>query len=344
MAQDIQPVATPEPKPEQETDTVTAEPPTAKTWRFWGVFVALCLLSFISALDVAIITTALPTITKEIGGETNGRSIQGVGAGGVYVLLDIVCCDLMPLRERGKYLGLMFSWAGLAAALGPVLGCALAEANWRWIFYLNIPICGVALGAILLFMRVKYKRSSSWKHALARVDYLGNLIFIPSIIAVLAGTLLSKFGAYRPIHAAAFALSAIGFGLFTLLDESTAKVAWVFFELIASGGSGMILSVLLPAIMAALPESDVASASAAYSFIRTFGYIWGVTIPSIFSAQFNKYLYKISSVAVRNLLADGAAYAFASNHLVNKLEAVVRTEARDVYARSLNTVWCWVWR
>lgn len=36
--------------------------------RFWGIFVALCLLSFISALDVAIITTALPTIVADIGG------------------------------------------------------------------------------------------------------------------------------------------------------------------------------------------------------------------------------------------------------------------------------------
>lgn len=65
----------------------------------------------------------------------SGRAIQGVGAGGIYVLLDIVCCDLVPLRERGKYLGLMFSWSGVAAALGPPVGGALAEADWRWIFW-----------------------------------------------------------------------------------------------------------------------------------------------------------------------------------------------------------------
>jgi MFS family permease len=158
--------------------------------RFWGIFVALCLLAFISALDVAIITTALPRVTADIeaseqdyvwiansfvvassviqpltgqladilgrriplitatalfalgsgisGGAHNvammigGRTVQGLGAGGVYVLLDIVCCDLVPLRERGKYLGLMNSWAGVAAGIGPVVGGALAEANWRW--------------------------------------------------------------------------------------------------------------------------------------------------------------------------------------------------------------------
>lgn len=144
-----------------------ALPASTRSWRFWGTFVALCVLSFISALDVAIITTALPTITKDIGGETeyvwiansfvlaasvpqplvgqfsnifgrriplivstvlfavgsgiaggasnpsiliSGRSIQGVGAGGIYVLIDIVCCDLVPLRERGKWLGQFFAY------------------------------------------------------------------------------------------------------------------------------------------------------------------------------------------------------------------------------------------
>lgn len=163
---------------------------TSQGLRFWGIFVSLCLLAFISALDVAIITTALPKITSDIaameqdyvwiansfvvassviqpltgqladlfgrrgpliastmlfaigsgvaGGAHNvammigGRTVQGLGAGGVYVLLDIVCCDLVPLRERGKFLGLMNSWAGVAAGIGPVVGGALAQANWRW--------------------------------------------------------------------------------------------------------------------------------------------------------------------------------------------------------------------
>jgi len=50
--------------------TTSNTPMLSHSLRFWGVFVALCLLSFISALDVAIITTALPTIIKNIGGET----------------------------------------------------------------------------------------------------------------------------------------------------------------------------------------------------------------------------------------------------------------------------------
>jgi MFS family permease len=58
-----------------------------------------------------------------------GRTVQGVGAGGLYALLDIVCCDSTTLRERGKFIGLMSSFAGLAAALGPALGGVIAEAK-----------------------------------------------------------------------------------------------------------------------------------------------------------------------------------------------------------------------
>ncbi|AEO63064.1 uncharacterized protein THITE_120899 [Thermothielavioides terrestris NRRL 8126] len=482
--------------------------PASHGVRFWGIIAALCLLSFISALDVAIVTTALPTITRQIGGETEyiwiadsfvlassvlqpllgqladiigrrlpliasaalfavgsgvaggasnvamliaGRTVQGVGAGGLYVLLDIICCDLVPLRERGKYLGILLSWAGIGAAIGPGVGGALAEKDWRWIFYLNIPICGVALGIILAFMRVKTGQKGSYKFR--QIDYLGNLIFIPSItafllglfmggvsypwsswhvvlplvlgavgwaafhlqqhftstpsipsrlfanrtsatayfltflsstivqmigyfmpvyfqavqattvldsgtyylpfafgtlaFAVVSGALLSHFGAYRPLHAASFALSAVGFGLFTLLTDQSPKVMWAWFELIASMGTGAILSVLLPAVMAALPESDVAAASAAYCFIRTFGYIWGVTIASlVFNAQFNRNLGVISDPTLRDMLKDGAAYAFASQaHAAKEIllgtNPGIWSEILSVYIKSLNTIW-WV--
>jgi hypothetical protein len=376
----------------------------------------------------------------------SGRTIQGLGAGGIYVLLDIVCCDLVPLRERGKWLGLMFSWAGVAALLGPIVGGALAEANWRWIFYLNLPISAVSLAGILIFLRTKQAPAS--QHALRRIDFVGNAIFIPSMIAilfglsmggvkypwksyhivvplvlgtlgwiafhvhqasgickepsvptrlfsnrtsataygltfissiivqmityffpvylqavkgksplqagvqflpfagsalffaVLAGTLLSKTGLYRPLHWASFALSAIGFGIFTLLDENSSKAAWVCFQIVASAGAGIVMSVLLPACMAALPESDVASATAAYSFLRTFGYVWGVTIPSItFNDQFNKHLHEIGDETLRPLLANGAAYAYASQQSLQQLSETTKSQVLGVYVKSLKTVW-----
>lgn len=501
--------------PSSSSDPLPPSPraaaPTAHGLRFRGIFVALCILSFISALDVAIITTALPRIIAEIGGGGGsmyiwiansftiassvlqplsgqlanlygrrlpliaavalfmlgsgiaggasnpgmliaGRTVQGVGAGTIYVLLDIICCDLVPQRERGKYLGLMFSWSGVAAGLGPVVGGAIAQSNWRWIFYLNLPICGVALAAVLLFMRVRVGREElDWSVKVRRLDPLGNVIFIPSIIAVLvglitggvthpwsswrvvlplvlgllgwaafhahqhfvaaypsvpsrlfanrtagiaylfaffssttvqavsyflpvyfqgerqssvlrsgvsflpfalgtlvfavlAGILLSKFGAYRPLHAISFALAALGFGLFTLLDNNSSKAGWAVFQLIAGAGAGLVLSTILPAILASLPEADVAAATAAYSFIRTFGYIWGVSVASIiFTAVTNAHVDTVQNPALADELRDGGAYAFAGrlHDIAYTLSAEDLDQVGAVYRSGLKVIW-WV--
>ncbi|KAI0903013.1 MFS general substrate transporter [Ustulina deusta] len=391
--------------PRARDDSTVPPAKTVRPPRFWGTFAALCVLSFVCALDAVIITTALPTITASIGGAKEyvwiansfiiasavlqplgigggsknpatliaRRTVQGLGAGGLYVLLDIVCCDLTSLRERAKFVGLMSSFAGIAAALGLALGCVIAEADWRWIFYLDIPICGVAIICILAFMRMK--TGSTAQHLegqprFLRLDYLGSILFISSIIsvlfglpgitaitsgtnflpyaigtlffAVLGGVLLGYFGVYKYMHATLFAFAAIGFGLFTLLDSRTSKVAWAFFELILSLGLGVTISTLLPSIMAGLPESDVASITAVYVFIKTFGYVWGVTISSIiFNAAVDANLYQISDPTLRDQLTNGAAYAFASkiHELKVSLDPHVLSEVQQVYIAGLRVIW-----
>jgi MFS family permease len=114
----------------------------------------------------------------------SGRTVQGLGAGGSYVLIDIVCCDLVPLRERGKHLAIVNVWAAVAAALGPVIGGLLAETNWRWIFYMNIPICVIPLIVIVIFMRV---RTGVRDLKIRHLDFVGNGIFTVSMISLLFG-------------------------------------------------------------------------------------------------------------------------------------------------------------
>lgn len=70
----------------------------------------------------------------------SGRTVQGLGAAGLCVLSDILICDLVPPRHRGPYISAVLSTAGIASTIGPVIGGAMAQDNWRWIFYLNIPI------------------------------------------------------------------------------------------------------------------------------------------------------------------------------------------------------------
>lgn len=95
----------------------------------------------------------------------------------------------------------MLGAAGIAMPVGPVIGGAIAERNWRWVFYLNVPFAGLCMLSVLFFFKINYTRSPSWKHALKRVDFTGNLIFIPSIVAVtyglVAGGVVHPWGSYR---------------------------------------------------------------------------------------------------------------------------------------------------
>ncbi|AEO57195.1 MFS general substrate transporter-like protein [Thermothelomyces thermophilus ATCC 42464] len=137
------------------------------------------------------------------GGATNmamlvaGRVIQGIGAGGINVLCEVLVCDVVPLRERGKYLGGMFGMIALGTALGPLFGGLIVQnTTWRWVFYLNLPVGGVALVLLVLFLHVNYRKEDSLASTLTKIDWLGNVIFIGAVSAVLIA--LAWAGAVYP--------------------------------------------------------------------------------------------------------------------------------------------------
>jgi hypothetical protein len=161
---------------------------------------------------------------------------------------------------------------------------------------------------------------------------------LPTTIAmvpfgIMAGILMSKTGLYRPLHWIAMALCAIGADLISRLDANSNKAEWICFQII-------IAAATLPAILAALPESDVATASGAFSFIRSFGYVWGVTLPSIiFNNQFDKHIGQINDSAVQSQLQNGAAYGQVSGGFVKSLPMEIKREVIGVYVDALRVVW-----
>jgi MFS family permease len=497
--------------PNNRSDSATAKQPATNVtpfkpdWRFWLIYVSLCLVTFAGAVDNTIVFTALPTITRAVGGGDDyvwiansyivastaiqplfgqlsnvlgrrvpsivvvalfalgsgiaggangvpmllaGRTIQGIGCGGIFVLLDVIVCDLVPLRERGKYLGPLLGAGGLGSTLGPLVGGALTRTSWRWVFYITIPFSALALVNMIVFLKMHHVRDPSWKKNLVRLDLPGNALFIASITAVLLGLLLggttfpwsswrillpiilgflgwaafhiyqmspwcavptipprlfsnptsavgfllsfasgvllewivyfyplyfqalrgasplesgvntlpfnallmpmgmiagivmSKTGIYRPLHAAAYAFLAVGLGLSSMLNATSSTAEWVIFQIILAIGLGFTFVTLLPAIQAALPEGDVATATATYSFFRNFGFIWGVTIPSlILNALFNGALDTVDDEDVRAQLAHGGAYQFAAYGAIASLPDGIRQQVVSLYAAAFRTAW-----
>ncbi|ROR95604.1 EmrB/QacA subfamily drug resistance transporter [Salana multivorans] len=69
------------------------------------------------------------------------RAVQGLGGGGLMILSQAIIADIVPARERGKYMGPMGALFGIAAVIGPLLGGWFTEGpGWRWAFWINVPV------------------------------------------------------------------------------------------------------------------------------------------------------------------------------------------------------------
>jgi MFS family permease len=114
-----------------------------------------------------------------------GRSIQGVGGAGCVVMPEILICDLVSLRERGTYVGILTACWGSGTLAAPIIGGAFAEhATWRWIFYLNLPIAGLAI-LPLFMLKMRNPNTDSFWQRLRRIDWLGNAILILAVVSLL---------------------------------------------------------------------------------------------------------------------------------------------------------------
>ena len=73
------------------------------------------------------------------------RAVQGLGAGAVQPMAITIIGDIYSLEERAKVQGYLASVWAISAVVGPTLGGVFSEfLSWRWIFFVNIPLCLLA--------------------------------------------------------------------------------------------------------------------------------------------------------------------------------------------------------
>ncbi|KAF9142268.1 hypothetical protein BG015_000987 [Linnemannia schmuckeri] len=117
-----------------------------------------------------------------------GRSAAGSGAAGMISLTMIIISDVVSMRERGKYQGIIGSMFGLSSVIGPLLGGVLAEkSTWRWAFYLNLPLGIVGIAIVSWILRLPPVEGTR-KDKLKRVDFLGSFTIVVGIVCVLLST------------------------------------------------------------------------------------------------------------------------------------------------------------
>ncbi|KAF0325289.1 multidrug resistance protein fnx1 [Colletotrichum asianum] len=163
------------------------------------------------------------------------------------------------------------------------------------------------------------------------------LIAIPG--AAVSEVVLSRWGRYKALHISGFTLLAVGFGVWILLDRHSGTAAWVLVQVVPALGSGMLLNTLLPAFQASLEEKDQAAATASWSFIRSFGQIWGVAIPAaIFNTYTAKFAEIVDDAGARDVLRHGDAYASATKVFVESFSTPTKDQIIEVFTEALRKV------
>ena len=126
---------------------------------------------FIFAIVLFLIGSALSGLSTSMAMLISFRALQGLGAGGLMVGAMATLGEIVPPRERGKYMSYFMAAMMLATVGGPLLGGWITDAfSWRWIFYINLPVGGAALVYMWATLKLPVRRVER------RIDYLGGVL------------------------------------------------------------------------------------------------------------------------------------------------------------------------
>ncbi|KAJ4382643.1 hypothetical protein N0V86_001865 [Didymella sp. IMI 355093] len=234
------------------------------------IMFSLAIATLLVALDITIVTTALPTIAEEFNSASGytwvgsayliansaatpiwgkvsdifgrkpcllitnaiffvgsliaalsinmnmliaARVIQGMGGGGLIVLVNISISDLFAMRDRGAYFGIIGGVWALASSLGPIVGGLFTQkVNWRWCFWINLPFDGLAFVILIFFLDIHTPKTPIRK-GLKAIDWLGSVTMVAGTIMVLLGL---EYGGISHPWGSAIVLCLIIFGVVTI--------------------------------------------------------------------------------------------------------------------------------
>ncbi|KAF9090919.1 hypothetical protein BGX23_005596, partial [Mortierella sp. AD031] len=113
------------------------------------------------------------------------QTIAGIGAGGIMSMVMIIITDLVSLRDRGKYQGIIGAVFGFSSVIGPLLGGVFTDhASWRWAFFINLPIGAITVAAVVKLLHLP-RVSGSFREKINRIDFMGSIALIIGLVLVL---------------------------------------------------------------------------------------------------------------------------------------------------------------
>ncbi|KAL2822750.1 major facilitator superfamily domain-containing protein [Aspergillus cavernicola] len=148
------------------------------------------------------------------------RVFQGIGGGGMTTVVSILLSDIIPLRDRGVWQGVIniiyASGAGIGAPLGGILSDYI---GWRWAFVAQFPLCVLAFIAVSIMLDLPTPEDSHWKTKLRRIDFPGAIVLIGAVLSFLVGLDRGSNVSWTiPLTLVSLSISACLFVLFVIVE------------------------------------------------------------------------------------------------------------------------------
>lgn len=252
---------------------------------------------YLFSLSVFVLGSALTGFSQNMYQLIGFRALQGLGAGGIMVLSMAIIADVVPIKDRPKYMGPMVAVFGVSSILGPLLGGYFTDyASWRWAFWLNLPLGIIAISIAWFGLKLPKPKPKY------TIDYLGIFTLSASIAAF---TLLTSWGGTQYSWTSNIILSlAFGTLLLAILfvwAEARAKDPIIPLSLFdnsifnVSTLLGLIVGVGMFATVGFMPTyiqmvyGYSATTSGLMMVPMTFGLLFTVTISGSVMSQSGKY-------------------------------------------------------
>jgi EmrB/QacA subfamily drug resistance transporter len=260
---------------------------------------------FLGAIAVFVAGSATAGMAQDMTVLILGRAVQGLGGGGLMITAQAIVADLVPPRQRARYMAPMGAVFGLASVAGPLLGGWFTDGiGWRWAFWINLPLGALALAVAAFALRLPRQNVK------VAIDYLGitlmavavtcTVLFAdwggtdyawtdPLVLGLAAGAvgawalfLISQRRAAEPVIplrlfrnrifniATLLSMVVIGVGMFAVIGYLPTYLQMVYGK--SATESGLLLTPMVVGIMAtALPSGQLISRTGRYKIYPILG-------------------------------------------------------------------------